>query len=210
MRFVSVLLTDEQAELAAAALRDAESALREELTDEEHTGEQAANNERVAEDARFAGRLSMLFQDAAENPTKYAPTGKMAATVRGIVRRAKGPAQPPRKNKRKARQEARMRTSKERRKFRRQIAENYNKARTIMEAEKAEMEQIHAETMARIEAQPKYKVVNAFGQSIIEGVPAEFVVRMDGEGLPASEPVETPTTLLLPASHEKAHERGEG
>lgn len=171
MRFVQILLTTEQAELAAAACRDAEA----DLVASEGPGTPAA------EDAKLIGRLGMLLQDAAENPVKYTPTGRGAATVRSIVRRASGPARPKPLNKRKRRQEERQRTSKERRKFRKVIADSYNEARTRMEAEKAEAEAAQAAFEERIAKQERYSVVNADGETLVGGVPAEFIVN-DADG----------------------------
>jgi hypothetical protein len=211
VRFVQLLLTAEQAELVAAALRDTEAAIREEGTNEETTSEEVANNERVGEAARAVGRLSLLFADAAENPSKYPPQGKLASTVRDITRRAKGAAQPEgRKNKRKARQERRIATAKERRRYRREMAEGFNKAREIMEQEAAEAAEFQAEIEARISDQPKYNVVDAYGNLIVAGVPAEFVKTEEGESaFPAAHRVGGPMDLLLPGSHEKAAERGD-
>lgn len=175
MRFVQLLLTDEQAEWTAAALRDAEKDLKAQL---DELGDDAEMW--MADDAAMLGRLSMLFQDAAEQPSKYPPTGKRAATVRTIVRRAKGAAQPQsRKNKRKSRQERRMRTAKERRRLRREVAESWNRAREIMEREAEEAREAYEALLARVADQPKYQVLDSAGNVVLDGIPAEFVRRVD-------------------------------
>lgn len=174
MRFVQLLLTDEQAELVAAACLDAERTV---IADE---GEESP----AAEDAKQLGRLALLFQDAAERPAKYTPTGKLAATVRSVHRRAKGAAQPKPLNKRKQRQERRIRTAKERREMRRLFTQGYNEARERLEAERIEAESAQRELEERLEKQRKFKVVTADGDLIIAGVPAEFVVDEEtGESL---------------------------
>lgn len=172
MRFVQLLLSDEQAELVAAACLDAERKLI------------AEEGEPAAEDAKQLGRLALLFQDAAESPLKYPPTGKTASTVRTVIRRAKGAAQPKPLNKRKQRQERRMRTAKERRQLRKVITKGYNEARERLEAERLEAEEYEREFQERIAKQRRYKVVNAYGDAVVEGVPAEFVLDEEtGENL---------------------------
>lgn len=185
MRFVQLLLTEDQAELAAAACRDAEQALAAESGDEWEA--QTAAGDPVSQsfyDAQQLGRLALLFRHASESPLQYPPTGKMATTVRSVVRRAKGAAQPKPLNKRKQRQERRMRTHKERRRFQKEITASYNAAREQMEAERLEAEQYWHEFQERIEKQAKFKVVTADGRTVVEGVPAEFViVEETGENL---------------------------
>lgn len=180
MRFVQLLLTDEQAELLAACARDAEIQLKEIAAKSEFPADDPA-----AEDAVTVGRLSMLLQDAAEQPAKYTPTGKTAATVRTIVRRAKGTAQPQsRKNKRKARQEERQRTSKVRRHYRKQIAQAWNESREKLEAEKQAAAEKREQDKARWATQPKFKVVLEDGTEVLGEIPAEFVVNEEtGENL---------------------------
>jgi len=166
MQFVQLLLTDQQVELLAAAARDGMN------TPDIHS-----------EDANELWRLHLLLQDASEKPSKYPPMGKMAASVRTLVRKNKGAAQPPRKNKRKQRQEGRRAWNIQRRKQRRIFAEEYNKAVEIMEAETAEHEANVAELIERTEKQAKFNVTDGFGQVVLEGVPAEFIVDSEGNSL---------------------------
>lgn len=167
MRFAQIVVTDEQAELISAALNDA-----------------AGNEDLHEDDAKQIGRLQLMFQDVTETPAKYPVTGKMAGTVRSIVRRAKGAAQPKPLNTRKARQEQRMRTAKERRRLRRQIAGSYNAAVEIMEQEQLEAEAARKEAEERFAKQPKYRVLTGDGNVLLDLVPAEMVVNVEtGENL---------------------------
>lgn len=181
MRFVQLLLTDEQAELTAAALRDAEKALKE-LAEEDVPEEHRSY---VGENIAQIGRLSMLFQDMSENPAKYTPTGEMARTVRSIVKRAKGRPQIPSLRKKRADRHQRRRM--ERRYFRRnrEYIEQYNRAVEITEAERAEAEANAAELAKRIEGQPTYTVTDGYGNVLMSGIPAEFVLDADGKSLAA-------------------------
>lgn len=130
-------------------------------------------------------RLAAFFAHLAMEPSRFAPSGKLAETVKTITKRAKGPAQrPSRKNRRKERQERRMRTAKARRSMRREQAEAYNAAVEQYEQERQEMEEANAELIAKLEAEPKFNVVNAMGQVIMAGVPESMVVKVDDEPAP--------------------------
>lgn len=92
--------------------------------------------------------LAAFFQDVADEPLKYRPTGKAATSVRKIVRGLKGPAQPQsRRNKRKARQEKRMGAAKRRRREQAQLTAEFNAARERIEKDMAEMEEAYREEL---------------------------------------------------------------
>lgn len=165
MRFAQLVLTDDQLDLVAGALADA--AKQEELNDD---------------DLQQLGVLQEFMELARDEPHRFPITGKQAGSIRTAVRRAKGAAQPQsRKNKRKARQEKRIRTSKERRKFRKQIAESYNAAMEVQRRENEEIEQLHREIEERVAAQPKYRLLAGDGTILMDGIPAEFIVSVDTE-----------------------------
>jgi hypothetical protein len=180
VRFVQLVLTEEHAQLAAEALAREIETGEAQRADMEALGFSPQTEDEAAEEAQLE-RVQLLLADAAAHPEKYPPTGKSAATVRTVVRRAKGAAQPKPLNKRKQRQEKRTRTHKERRKYRRQIAESYNRSVAIYEAEAKEAEEYQAELAARVESQPKFRVVGADGQPVISGIPAEFIVNEETE-----------------------------
>lgn len=189
MKFIQLLLTDEQTELTAAALRDAEEALKDERADRggvEVTSEDATENERLSADIAAVGRLMLLFQDASENPAKYPPTGKMAATVRSIARRAKGTPQPASRRRRRADRHQRRRALRNAFRRNRAFTEGYNRAYAIQEQEEQEYQAALAEIQERVKDQPKYAITDGFGNTIMAGVPAEFV--LDAEGLPLDSP----------------------
>lgn len=158
-RFAQLVLTDDQLDLVASALRD------------------ATNNPDITfEQSQEVDDLRYFFETARDEPSKFPVTGKMAGSIRTAVRRAKGAAQPQsRKNRRKARQERRMRTSKERRKFRAVIAKSYNEAVERMRQEDEEARIAHEEMVARLEAQPKFNVFAADGRVLLAGIPEEMI-----------------------------------
>lgn len=162
---VSVTLTGDQAELVAAAMRD------------------ATNNEDITlDESKTIYDTGMLFQDASENPSKYPLSPKMAATLRPFVRKAKGAAQPQsRTNKRKARQEKRQGWSKMRRKNRAAMVKGYNEAVAIQEAEAAEIEAIHAEAIEKLKLEPKFNIMTYSGEIAISDVPESMIVAVKAE-----------------------------
>ena len=165
----------------------------------------------LSEDERASyEKLAVFFGVAATDPSRFPPTGDSARMVKKLMRRAKGPAQPQsRRNKRKARQERRMRTAKARRKYKREDAENYNRAREAMEAELREMEQIHAEIEAQHAGEAQFMVIGPDGQTpLLMGVPESAIRPMEGaEGAPTgpveNEPMEArPSKVILPGTAE--------
>jgi hypothetical protein len=151
MQFVQTVLTDEQAELLAAAL----PLLIErapELVDEMLGGED------VVEDLK---RLAFFFGAIATEPSKYPVNQQMARALKTRVRRLKNPTprrsdggvkgEPKPRSSRKARQERRMRTAKERRRNRREEVENFNAAREQYERDVAELQELQREGEARVE-----------------------------------------------------------
>lgn len=184
LKLVQVLLTDEQAELVAAALRDAGYALtteadRPRADDVPHEEWQEAV-EIMQADIAAVGRLELLFQDASENPLKYKPDPKNAI-VRSIVKAAKGPAQMP--SRRKSRADRHQRRKAERAFFRRnrKMIEGYNAAMATQREEEAEYAAMLAEVEERVKDQPRFTITDGFGHTIMAGVPAEFVLNEEGE-----------------------------
>ena len=179
MKLVQLLLTDDQADLSAAALRDAEIALkqiRSETTNE-------ATHEEIDADIAQLGRLQLLFQDASENPLKYKPSPKLA-TIRSIVKAAKVPVPVSRRKRRASRAQRRKA---ERHEYRRNQAyiENYNRAVELHAKDEAEHQAALDEIEKRIEGQPTFTVTDGFGNPVMAGVPAEFIVDANGENLRA-------------------------
>lgn len=126
-------------------------------------------------------RLAVALGQVAANPSAFPVTGKLAPSIRRVVRVAKGAAQPQsRRNKRKVRQQNRQGYAKWRRRERRRLVEEYNRAREIYEAEAREAEEAWAEIEARLEKQPKYSVVTLDGQTLVGEIPAEFIRKEDG------------------------------
>jgi hypothetical protein len=165
VQFVQLLLTDEQALYLNASvdllLADTERFV---MTDEERDNYQ---------------RLSVFFSEVVRNPAHFAPTGEMADTVKSIVRKLKGPAQPQsRRNRRKARQERRMSFRKRERAQRRENAEMYNAAMAALEAERVEAEAAWQEIAERYANEPKVMVLTADGVPVMTDIPASMVVPM--------------------------------
>lgn len=124
MTYAQTVITDEQALLLTQAIG---------LALENSTAEQ------IGEDEEALQSLAVFFADVAANPVKYPVTGRMASTVRRIVRASKGPAQPKPVNARKARQAARQGGAKRRRQQRREQAQAWNDAVELYESEQSEM-----------------------------------------------------------------------
>lgn len=156
-RLVQIVLTDQIAELTAAALRDA-----------------ANSEDATVEEAGIIYDASLLFMAASESPEKFPLTGKRAVSLTRRVR-VKGPPQPPRKNKRKARQERRQGWAKIRRRNRREMVDNYNAAVATIEAERAEMEMLYAEEQAKLADQPKFDVFAVDGSRLLGGIPESMI-----------------------------------
>ncbi len=126
-------------------------------------------------------RLSVFFGQVATNPEAFPLTGKNATRIRKVVRRVKGPAQAPRKPKRHARLEQRQHRQKFLRKNRAELAAQYNEARQKMEDEMREADELLRATEERIANQPKFQVKDITGKIIVRDIPAEALLREDGE-----------------------------
>jgi hypothetical protein len=168
LRFVQVLLTDEQADLVAAALVDAAKSL-------DPSGEEIGP---AGEDAAAVGRLALLFRDASNNPLKYKPS-PASDVVRSIVKAAKVP-QPQSRSKRRAGRHQRRRALRHAFRRDREFIDGYNKAQALQEKEQAEYDAMVAEVTERTADQPKYTITDSFGNELLSGIPAEFV--LDGSG----------------------------
>lgn len=184
MQFVQTLITDEQALKIRLAidlvLQDPERFV---MTDEERTEYE---------------RLGTFYGYAAANPSAFAPTGEMAQTVKSIIRRTKGPAQPAsRRNKRKARQLRRRAHQKMMRKQRREFNEQYNAAMEQLRKDAEEAERNAQEMMAKYEAEQKFDIYDGLGNLIMAGVPESAIRKM--EDAPAEEAA---PHIILPGTAE--------
>jgi hypothetical protein len=167
VQFAAPVITDHQAQLLRVAL-DAV------LADEERfvlTEEERADYE----------RLAVFFGQVSVSPGSFPLPPEMATRIRKVVRRAKGAAQPPRKPKRHARLEARQGRQKFLRKNRRELAAQYNEARQKMEDEMREAEELIRAAEERIATQPKFSIKDVHGQVVLRDIPAEAILREDGE-----------------------------
>lgn len=183
MRFVQPLLTDEQSLLTSLAIKLI-------LEDEERFV--------LSEDERAQyEKLATFFGIVAQRPTQFAPTGQNASTVKSIVKRAKGPAQPQtRRNARKARQLRRRAHQKLMRKQRREVAEQWNAAVEQYEQERAEAEAQAQELVERLDAEPKLMLTDAFGNVVMTDIPESLVKPMPVE--PDAQPANESELLILP------------
>lgn len=204
MRSVQLLLTDGQAELVAAALRDAEEALQL----EQETGvipgttsEEVSRRERLAEDIAAVGRLALLFQDASENPAKYPPAPKMAASIRKFRKQVQGQAQPQSLRKRRASRHQRRRAERHFFRRNRDLIDGVNAAREAYEREAEEHARNIAEIEERVKDQSKFTVTDGFGNVVMAGVPAEFIITERDTSL--QEEFFSKPKLYVPASAEQ-------
>ena len=183
MQFVQTLITDEQALKIRLAidliLQDPERFV---MTDEERTEYE---------------RLAVFYGYAATNPSAFSPTGEMAQTVKTLVRRAKGPAQPKSlRNKRKARQARRRAWQKIQRKQRREMAEQFNSAVEALAKDREEAEVAAQEMAERFKNEPRFDIYDAFGNLIMAGVP-ESVIRKHEDA-----PAEDRPKIIMPGTAE--------
>jgi len=93
----------------------------------------------------------------------------------------KGPAQPPRKPKRHARLEQRQSRQKFLREQRRELVAEFNRIRELHEQERLEAEEYLAAAEERIAKQPKFTIKDAQGNVVLQEIPAEAILREDGE-----------------------------
>jgi hypothetical protein len=167
VKFAEIVITDQQASIARLALDTM-------LADEERfvmTDEERVDFE----------RLAVFMGQVAASPDAFPVTGKNAARIRSIVRRTKGPSQTPRKPKRHARLEQRQSRQKFLRKHRRELAEQYNVARQQMEDEMREADELIRAAEERIASQPKFSIKDVQGNVVLHDIPAEAILREDGE-----------------------------
>jgi septal ring factor EnvC (AmiA/AmiB activator) len=158
VQFVQTLITDEQALKIRLAidmiLQDPERFV---MTDEERQEYE---------------RLAVFYGHAVTNPSAFSPTGEMAQTVKKLVRRAKGPAQPKSlRNKRKARQARRRAWQKIQRQQRREMAEQFNAAVEQLAKDREEAEAAAQELAAKYETEHKFDLFDGFGNLIMAGIP---------------------------------------
>lgn len=127
-------------------------------------------------------RLAVFYGTAAVDPSRFPLSPKQAARLKSIVRKPKGTAQTPsRRNRRKVRQERRQSFAKKRRKQNREFREQYNEAMAQLRKDAEEAEQAQAEILARIEAEPKFNIVDGAGNLIMAGVPESAIVHAGEE-----------------------------
>ena len=170
MQFVELVISDEQALMTRLALdiilNDPE---RYVLSDEERQQYE---------------RLAVFFGTAAADPSRFPLSGRQAKTIKSIVRKAKGPAQPQsRRNRRKVRQAQRQSFHKRRRQELREFKDEYNEAMKKLAAEAEEAQRAAEEMQAKYEAEPKFAVYDGVGNLIMAGIP-ESAIRPMGEELP--------------------------
>lgn len=188
MQFVQMLITDEQALKIRLAidlvLQDPERFV---MTDDERTEYE---------------RLAVFFGHAGVNPSAFSPTGEMAQTVKTLVRRAKGPAQPQsRRNRRKLRQERRRGWQKLQRKQRREMAEQLNAAMERLLKDQEEAEAAAQELQAKYEADRKFDLYDGFGNLIMSGIP-ESALRDHVEPAPDGPSDDSKPKIIMPGSAE--------
>lgn len=189
MQFAQVLLTDEQALMSATAIRlILEDEERYVLTDEERDG--------------FT-KLAGFFGLVAERPTAFAPKGAMARSVKSIVRRAKGAAQPVSQTK--ARKAKRSQGQQKRdRQAARELRAHFNAAREKYEAERAEMEAMDRELEERFANEPRVQVVDVNGRILMSEIPASMVVPMVDEPAPEVTSEQIDNAIYVPGQRPDA------
>lgn len=131
MQFVQALLTTDQTSKVEQALKL--------VTDRaEDLGIVWASENEENEYLQLAG----FFQAVTEHPERFRPTGEHARTLRKMVRRVKGPAQP--KTVAPKRSQGQQKRD---RKLRRELAAEYNAARERVEQDLEEAKQAHLEQL---------------------------------------------------------------
>jgi hypothetical protein len=126
-------------------------------------------------------RLSVFLGQVATSPEAFPLTGENATRIRKVVRRVKGAAQPAPKPKRHRRLEQRQSRQKFLRANRQEFARQYNEARQKMEDEMREAEEHMRATEERIAKQPKFSIKDSAGNIALSDIPAEAILREDGE-----------------------------
>lgn len=196
-QFVHPLLTDDQALMAATAIRLI-------LEDEE---KYVFTDEERDQFTRLAGFFGLL----AEHPSQFPPKGAMVSTVKRITRRAKGAAQPQSRSTRKAKR-SQGRQKRDRAARREQVAQ-YNASLAAYEKDMRDAEEAHRELEEQLSSEPRVQVIDVNGRVIMSEIPASMVVPMDEEksihiGQIHHGDLEHPgTKLILPGNVEKAMER---
>lgn len=183
MQFAEIVLTDEQALKARFAL---DELLRK------SEGEDAEYDMEDDERADFE-RLAQFLGIVATSPEQFRPTGKNAARVRSIVKRAKGRAQTPSLRKKRSGRHQRRRAARMHERRNREAVEQFNAAQAAYAKDQEELEQYLAEIEERQKDQPKYTIKDTAGRVILEGVPAEAIFYEDGESL-----YKPPPKLIVP------------
>jgi hypothetical protein len=165
-------LTDQQAALLGAA---ADTTIRADAD-----GKLIALEE---EEREALKQLAVFMAAAADDPSRFPVTGKMAKTIKAKARGVKGPAQPQSlRNKRKVRQAARRAYAIARRKNRASIVAAFNAAQEQAEAEKKAMVEAQSAMIAKLEAEPKFNVTDAHGNVILSGVPESMIAAVEETG----------------------------
>lgn len=184
MQFAEVVLTDDQALKTRFAL------------DELIRKAEGEDAEYVMEDdeRREFERLAVFFGTVAAEPDNFRPTGKNAARVRSIVKRAKGRAQTPSLRKRRSGRHQRRRAERMHNRRNREQIEQHNAAFEAYAKDQEELEKYLAEIEERQADQPKYTIKDTAGRVILEGVPAEAIFYEDnGEPL-----YKAPPKIIVP------------
>ena len=170
--FAQIVISADQARLLHFAT---EELLRKAQDPDNEDGYEATKDE-INEMKRLAVFLSAVHG----HPNHFPVTGRMANVIKTNIRKHKVPVPQTRKNKRKERQLKRRRFRKDQRAQRRELADQYNQALEIQEKEAKEAEAFYVETNERLASQPKFNIVDPFGNPQFEGIPAELIVAEDG------------------------------
>jgi len=167
-QLVELVFTDQQVGLLAAAV---DTTLRS-ADDEEHGLLTLEDEERTAFE-----QLQVFLTSVFTSPRAFPVTGRMAIPKKKSVAEKlhlKGTSESTR-NKRKARQAKRQGGHKRRRLEQRKMAANYNQARTVMEAELQEIQEIQEQRQAEIALEPKFDITDIMGNVVIAGVPESMI-----------------------------------
>lgn len=186
MQFAQIVVTDDQALKTRLAidliLQDPERFV---MTDEERADYE---------------RLAVFFTVVANEPSRFPPTGSAARSVKSMVRRAKGAAQPQsrRKPKRTQGQQKRDRVA------RREYVAQYNAAVEQYEKEAAEAAEYEQELVEKFANEPRVQILRADGVVIMSDIPASMVVPMEPEESTESGIILPPGVIVDPFVSDRA------
>lgn len=164
MQPVQIVLTDELAGLLAAAVG---------ITISAHEADQIVTltDEELVE----YKRLAVFLTAVASEPERFPLRESLARSLKKKTRQVKGPAQRPsgRKGKRSQSQQKRDRAQ------RKLEAEQFNQAREAYARDQADLEAYIEERKSQIETEPKFRITDIAGNTILEGVPQSMIVALE-------------------------------